>query len=82
MSSEILNCYRCGKEYEIYYSFRDECQVVSGHCKCSLQVQKIKVLDEALLKLKEVLNEKYKSVSYQVSRKSKTNSQRRTKSIF
>jgi predicted nucleic acid-binding Zn ribbon protein len=53
-----VDCHRCGQEFEIYYSFRDECQVVSGHCKCSLQVKKAKVLDEALLKLKEVLNER------------------------
>ena len=70
MSSEILNCHRCGEEFEIYYSFRDECQVVSGYCKCSLQVKKDKVLDEALLKLKEVLNEESKSSTRKVSRQS------------
>jgi predicted nucleic acid-binding Zn ribbon protein len=70
MSSEILNCHRCGEEFELYYSFRDECQVVSGHCKCSLQVKKDKVLDEALLKLKEVLNEELKPSTRKVSRQS------------
>lgn len=71
MSSEILNCHRCGEEFEIYYSFRDECQVVSGHCKCSLQKRKddlkesnTKPLDRAL----ELLNEELKPSTRKVSR--------------
>ncbi len=70
---ESLNCYICGNEYTIYYSYRDECEVVYGSCKCSLQVQKTKVLDRALLKLREVTNEKHQSITNQVPRKSKTN---------
>ena len=70
MTSEILICHRCGKEFEVLYSFNDEWQVVSGYCKCALQNKKdllkeltIKPLDRAI----EVLNEIYKPVSNQVS---------------
>jgi hypothetical protein len=72
--SEIIICPRCGDEYDIYYSFRNDCEVVSGSCKCGLQKNKTKVLDEALLKLKEVLNEKHQSITSKVSFKSKANS--------
>jgi hypothetical protein len=74
MTSEILHCHRCAEEFEIYYSFRDECQVVSGHCKCCLQKRKdelkesdTKPLDRAL----EILNEELISKNQRYSKVSK-----------
>lgn len=72
MSAEIWLCPKCGREFDVYYSIRDECEIVSGSCKCSLQIQKTKVLDQALLKLKGVLNEKHQPSVSKVSIATKT----------
>jgi hypothetical protein len=72
MISEALFCVRCGKEYDIYYSFKDDCEIVSGSCKCSLQKRNTKILDEALKKISEVLNEKHQSSFSKVSIATKT----------
>jgi hypothetical protein len=76
MSSEIWLCPKCGREFDVYYSMRDECEIVSGSCKCSLQNRNdgltkshIKPLDRAL----EILNEKFKLIPRKISRKPKAN---------
>ena len=76
MTSELLTCHRCGEEFEVNYSFKDEYQIVSGHCKCALQTMKdnlkqsnIKTLDRVI----GVLNEELKPSTSKVSRQSKAN---------
>lgn len=69
MFTEILFCPYCKKEYEINYGghrLDDDLIVSQTACKCKrIEVNKsnIKPLDKALLKLKDVLNGKAKSVS-------------------
>lgn len=60
MNDSIEFCNICKTEFEIKYSMIDETQIVSQtRCKCiKRDVQNPKQLDQALLKLKEVLNEK------------------------
>lgn len=64
MNSEIAICFRCKSEYIINYGGKltDEYTVTSQtYCKChktNVKKAHIKPLDEALLKLKDVLNEK------------------------
>lgn len=65
MNDSIEVCSICRAEYEIKYSMRDETQIVSQtRCKCyKRDVQSPKQLDQALLKLQEVLDEKHYSSS-------------------
>ena len=54
MISESLSCPRCGKEYDILYSFKNDEEIVSqSRCGCVKQSHNIKPLDRAF----EVLNE-------------------------
>lgn len=70
MISETLSCARCGKEYDILYSFKNDEEIVSQtRCGCVKQSHNIKPLDRAF----EVLNEELKSSLSKVSRQSKTN---------
>lgn len=69
MTSEIIVCSSCKSEYDINYGghmLDDDLIVSQTTCKCKkIKVNKshIKPLDKALLKLKDVLNGKAKSVS-------------------
>jgi len=60
MSETIEVCSYCKSEYEIKYSTNDGIEIVSQtRCKCVGRViQSPKELDQALLKLKGLLNEK------------------------
>lgn len=73
MNSEIFTCTKCGREYDVNYSKKNECEIVSGRCNCRLQNRKtglnkshIKTLDRAM----ELLNGEFKRVPRKISRKS------------
>ena len=67
---EILICKSCRQEYEYYYSFHNEQEIVSQtSCGCVKQSHNIKPLDRAM----EVLNEELKPITRKVSRQFKTN---------
>lgn len=69
MTSELVFCFRCKSEYIINYGGKladDELATSQTHCNChktNVNKSHIKPLDQALLKLKDVLNGKAKSVS-------------------
>jgi hypothetical protein len=75
--SELLICHRCRSEYEVYlgdkWSINDGQIVAQTSCKCKKEIIRIdglKVLDHAIKQLGEILNEKSKSSSRKVPRKS------------
>lgn len=71
---EILCCRICGQEFDLYYSFRDDTEVVcQTPCRCVTQSKTIngkKLFDAAL----EVLNEKLVSKNQRHSESSKIRS--------
>jgi hypothetical protein len=71
MSAEIVFCKTCRSDYELL--FVDEECVSQTHCKCA-RTTKPKKLDEALLKIGEMLNEKSISKNQRNSKKSKVSS--------
>jgi hypothetical protein len=67
--NEIVKCFRCGHEFELNYGGKmaeDDLVTSQTYCKCKkpdVNKSHTKPLDQALLKLKEILNGKSKSVS-------------------
>lgn len=68
MTSEIVVCKICRREYELLFGNNDEC-VSETSCKCVSN--KVKNLDKAIIKLGEYLNEKSFSKNQRHSKKSK-----------
>ena len=82
MSVEIIRCPRCGAEYDLYYSLKDDDEVIGqSSCKCNKKTALIngkKPLDYALEVLrKELLNEKSKQSTRSISITTKTGNQRK-----
>lgn len=71
MQSEIVLCGICKTEYELLYDQFENC-ASQTKCNCARK-DKPKYLDEALLKLGELLNEGYFNCTRKFSLKSKTN---------
>ena len=67
--NEIIKCFLCGHEFELNYGGKladDDLVTSQSYCKChktNVNKSHIKPLDQALTKLKDVLNGKAKSVS-------------------
>jgi hypothetical protein len=77
MEQELLFCHICKDYYEVKYNGGN----ITSEEKCSCKrkqerINGMKPLDYALLKLKEVLNEKHQSSISKISISTKTSKQR------
>lgn len=72
MQSEIVLCGTCKTEYELLFDQFENC-VSQTKCNCARK-DKPKYLDQALLKLGELLNEKSYFRTRKVSKRSSNNS--------